>query len=92
MTYSNHSLFLKEAPIIDPVTLKPDLYAAAAANDLEKVVSLLEEAVPATFIELKTGWTVRQIKSYIYCPFTYAYVFVYVFPPILAASLGRNAW
>jgi hypothetical protein len=48
----------QEAPAIDPISLKPDLYAAAAANDLEKVVLLLEEEVPATFIDLKTGLTV----------------------------------
>ena len=42
---------------MDPVTLKPDLYAAAAANDFEKVTTLLDEAVPATFIELKSGLT-----------------------------------
>jgi hypothetical protein len=43
---------------IDPKTLKPDLYAAAMANDLEKVTNLIQQGVPPTFIDIKTNWTV----------------------------------
>jgi hypothetical protein len=52
--------FKKEEIVIDPKTLKPDLYAAAVANDFDKVVSLLNEAVPPTFVEPKQGWTVND--------------------------------
>lgn len=47
----------EEVPRIDPVTLKPDLYAAAATNDTEKVAEFLEQQVPATFIDESNGWT-----------------------------------
>lgn len=47
----------EEVPQIDPVTLKPDLYAAAACNDTEKVAEFLELQVPATFIDERNGWT-----------------------------------
>ena len=57
-------LVTQEVPQIDPRTLKPDLYAAAAANDIEKVAVLLDEAVPATFIEIKTGYTVSPHFSF----------------------------
>lgn len=42
---------------IDPITLKPDLYIAAAANDTAKVINFLQQNVPGTFIE-SNGWTV----------------------------------
>ena len=42
---------------IDPVTLKPDLFAAAAANDTEKVAELLKQEVPATFIDTRNNMT-----------------------------------
>jgi len=47
----------EEEEFIDPVTLKPDLYAAAVANDTEKVEGYLNMKVPPTFIETATGWT-----------------------------------
>lgn len=43
---------------IDPVTLKPDLYAAAAANDLEKVKGFLQQKTPPTFVDSANGLTV----------------------------------
>jgi hypothetical protein len=43
---------------IDPVILKPDLYAAAVANDEEEVKALLQQNVPGTFIDTANGWTV----------------------------------
>lgn len=58
----------EEAVIIDPITLKPDLYSAAVANDTSKVVSLLQQQVPGTFIDAASGWTVRT-RSVDDCPF-----------------------
>jgi hypothetical protein len=58
----------EEAVIIDPITLKPELYAAAVANDTSKVVSLLQQQVPGTFIDAASGWTVRT-RSVDDCPF-----------------------
>lgn len=52
-----------EVPQIDPVTLKPDLYAAAAANDLPKVKELVDMFVPATFIDTRNGWTALHWAS-----------------------------
>jgi hypothetical protein len=49
----------EEAVIIDPITLKPELYSAAVANDTTKVISLLQQQVPGTFIDAASGWTVR---------------------------------
>jgi hypothetical protein len=49
---------LQEMEYIDPMTLKPDLYAAAVANNTQKVVDYLKMEVPGTFIDTATGWTV----------------------------------
>jgi hypothetical protein len=38
--------------------LKPDLYEAAKVNDTEKVLRLLADQVPPTFIDDNNGWTV----------------------------------
>jgi hypothetical protein len=38
--------------------LKPDLYEAAKINDTEKVLRLLADQVPPTFIDDNNGWTV----------------------------------
>lgn len=48
----------EEEVIIDPITLKPELYYAAVANDTSKVVSLLQQQVPGTYIDAASGWTV----------------------------------
>jgi hypothetical protein len=53
----------EEVVIIDPITLKPELYSAAVANDTSKVVSLLQQQVPGTFIDAASGWTVRTDRS-----------------------------
>ncbi|KAJ1417563.1 hypothetical protein B484DRAFT_453947 [Ochromonadaceae sp. CCMP2298] len=47
----------EEEEYIDPVILKPDLYAAAVANDEEEVKALLQQNVPGTFIDTANGWT-----------------------------------
>jgi len=47
----------EEVEYIDPITLKPDLYAACVANNTEKVVEYLRMEVPGTFIDTATGWT-----------------------------------
>jgi hypothetical protein len=52
---------LQEMEYIDPMTLKPDLYAAAVANNTQKVVDYLKMEVPGTFIDTATGWTVMSM-------------------------------
>lgn len=52
------AVFFQEREYIDPITLKPDLYAAAVANDAVRVTSYLEQHVPGTFIDTANGWTV----------------------------------
>eukprot|EP01038_Epipyxis_sp_PR26KG_P006761 gene6761-9263_t len=47
----------EDIPQIDPKTLKPELYAATVANDTTKVLSLLEQQVPPTFVDSSNGWT-----------------------------------
>lgn len=47
----------EEQEEINPLLLKPDLYAAAFSNDLTKVKELLDLRVPATFIDIKNGMT-----------------------------------
>jgi len=47
----------EEEVIIDPVTLKPDLFAAAAANDLVKVNEFLDRDVPPTFCDVRNDMT-----------------------------------
>jgi hypothetical protein len=49
---------LQEVEYVDPVTLKPDLYTAAVANNGQRVMELLKMEVPGTFIDTATGWTV----------------------------------
>jgi len=52
----------EEVIVVDPITLKPELYSAAVANDTTKVVSLLQQQrVPGTFIDASSGWTVRGV-------------------------------
>ena len=41
-----------------PRTFKPDLYAAAVADDTQKVLTLLSEDVPPTYVDEASGWTV----------------------------------
>jgi len=47
----------EEEEKIDPKTLKPELYAAAVANDTSKVLALLSQGVPPTFIDPTNSWT-----------------------------------
>jgi hypothetical protein len=51
--------------------LKPDLYEAAKINDTEKVLRLLVDQVPPTFIDDNNGWTVRsKFKCHMRATFT----------------------
>ena len=43
--------------------LKPDLYEAAKINDTEKVLKLLADQVPPTFIDDNNGWTVGSTSK-----------------------------
>jgi len=47
----------EEKEPIDPITLKPDLYAAAMRNDTSQVLQYLEQKVPPTFIDTSNNWT-----------------------------------
>ncbi len=47
----------QEVEEIDPITLKPDLYAAASANNTDEVIRLLEINVPPTYADIRTGLT-----------------------------------
>jgi len=47
----------EEEEQVNPLTLKPDLYAAAQQNDTAKVLELLEGEVPPTFVDDVNGWT-----------------------------------
>eukprot|EP01039_Chlorochromonas_danica_P004752 gene4752-5209_t len=42
---------------IDPNTLKPDLYFAASTNETDKVLELLNQNVPPTHIDIRSGLT-----------------------------------
>jgi hypothetical protein len=70
---------------IDPVTLKPDLYAAAVANNAQRVTELLKMEVPGTFIDTATGWTV---SSYPFQPAANGLTLSFSYS---ASSLGCNA-
>jgi len=41
----------------NPLVYKPDLYAAAMANNVDEITKLLSHKVPATFVDEKSGWT-----------------------------------
>jgi hypothetical protein len=76
----------QEVEYIDPVTLKPDLYAAAVANNAQRVTELLKMEVPGTFIDTATGWTVSNYPS------RPAADDLTLSTCYLASSLGCNAW
>lgn len=42
---------------VDPILLKPDLYAATVADDTEKVLELLNQSVPPTFVDTSNSLT-----------------------------------
>ena len=45
-----------EEEVVDPITLKPALYAAAKDDDPRTVMDLLEKKVPTTYVD-ESGWT-----------------------------------
>jgi ankyrin repeat protein len=47
----------EESVVVDPATLKPDLFAAAAANDIAKLQEFLDRDVPSTFIDTRNDMT-----------------------------------
>lgn len=57
-------MFRFQEVYIDPITLKPDLYAASVANNTQKVIEYLNLEVPGTFIDTATGWTVSVLRPF----------------------------
>ena len=60
MADADHELGLdaeEEEEKPEPRIFKPDLYAAAVANDTQKVFDFLEENVPPTHVDEGSGWT-----------------------------------
>ena len=61
MADADHELGLdveeEEVEKPEPRIFKPDLYAAAVANDTQKVFDFLEENVPPTHVDEGSGWT-----------------------------------
>jgi hypothetical protein len=53
-------LLLQEVVIIDPSTLVQDLYNAAMKNDTEECLRFLEMGVPPTYMDTRSGLTVRN--------------------------------
>jgi hypothetical protein len=51
-------VIVQEKSELDPRTLKPDLFQAAKVNNTERVLQLLGNQVPPTFIDSSNGWTV----------------------------------
>lgn len=49
--------------MIDPNTLKPNLYQAAVANDTMQVLQYLDQNVPPTYVDTRTGLTVSQQQT-----------------------------
>eukprot|EP01041_Mallomonas_annulata_P002322 gene2322-4515_t len=47
----------EEVKVVDPNLRKPDLYAAAKENDINRVLELLDEGVTPSYVEEKIGWT-----------------------------------
>jgi len=47
----------EDVPVVDPNTLKPNLYQAAIANDTAQVLQYLDQNVPPTYIDARTGLT-----------------------------------
>ena len=60
MADADHELGLdaeEEEEKPEPRIFKPDLYAAAVANDTQKCFDFLEENVPPTHVDEGSGWT-----------------------------------
>jgi hypothetical protein len=48
----------QEKEVIDPLTLKPQLYAAASINNTAQVLEYIELNVPVTHLDQRSGFTV----------------------------------
>lgn len=53
----NSRLHQEEEVRIDPNTLKSDLYLAASNNDTDKVLQLLDQRIPPTYVDARSGLT-----------------------------------